>query len=109
SINGYQSLDDHNIALAVFINAAVAAAFLLAYLLACRVISLALSFIYEIFYHWNNHLSVAKANTPNDGIVNVQVNLTHQELNVTQVNVANTTILPTYRLETMSICPAPLI
>lgn len=95
SINGYQSLDDHNIALAVFANAAVAAAFLLAYLLACWVIRLALSFIYENFCHWNNHLSVVKANTPNDGTVNVQVNLTHQELNVTQVNAANTTILPT--------------
>ena len=79
SINGYQSLDDHNIALAVFANAAVAAAFLLAYLLACWVIRLALSFIYENFCHWNNHLSVVKANTPNDGTVNVQVNLTHQE------------------------------
>ncbi len=61
----------------------------------CWVIRLALSFIYENFYHWNNHLSVAKANTPNDGTVNVQVDLTHQELIVTQVNVANTTILPT--------------
>ncbi len=37
SINAYISLDDHNIALAVFVNAAVAAAFLLAYLLVCWV------------------------------------------------------------------------
>ncbi len=95
SINGYQSLDDHNIALAVFVNAAVAAAFLLAYLLVCWVIRLALSFIYENFYHKNNRLSVAEAEELNDGTVNVRVNLTHQELNVTQVNVANTTILPT--------------
>ena len=94
SINGYQSLDDHNIALAVFVNAAVAAAFLLAYLLVCWVIRLALSFIYENFYHKNNRLSVAEAEESNDGTLKVQVDLTHQELNVTQVNVANTTILP---------------
>lgn len=94
SINGYLSLDDHNIALAVFANAAVAAAFLLAYLLACWVIRLALSFIYENFYHKNNRVPIAEAEKPNDGTVNVQVNLTHQELNVTQVNVANTTFLP---------------
>ena len=94
SINGYLSLDDHNIALAVFANAAVAAAFLLAYLLACWVIRLALSFIFENFYQKNNRVPVAEAEKPNDGTVNVQVNLTHQELNVTQVNVANTTILP---------------
>lgn len=95
SINAYLSLDDHNIALAVFVNAAIAAAFLLAYLLVCWVIRLALSFIYENFYHKNNRLPVAEAEELNDGTVNVHVNLTHQELNVTQVNVANTTILPT--------------
>ena len=95
SINGYLSLDDHNIALAVFANAAVAAAFLLAYLLACWVIRLGLSFVYENFYQKNNRLPVGDAEESNDGTVNVQVNLTHQELSVTQMNVANTTILPT--------------
>ena len=95
SINGYQSLDDPDIALVVFANAAVTAAFLLAYLLACWVIRLSLSFIYENFYHKNNWLFVAEAKESNDGTLKVQVDLTHQELNVTQVNVANTTILPT--------------
>ena len=95
SIKDYLSLDDPNVALAVFVNTAVAAAFLLAYLLACWVIRLALSFIYENFVNINNRLSVAEAEESNDGTLKVQVNLTHQELNVTQVNVANTTILPT--------------
>lgn len=95
SINGYQSLDDPNVGLAVFGNAAIAAAFLIAYLLMCWVIRLALSFVYENFYQKNNRLPVGDAEESNDGTVNVQVNLTHQELNVTQVNVANTTILPT--------------
>ena len=93
SINGYQSLDDHNIALAVFANAAVAAAFLLAYLLACWVIRLSLSFIYDSFFHKNNPLPGENTQEPNVGAVNVQVNLSRQELNVTQVNVANTTVL----------------
>lgn len=95
SINDYLSLDDPNVGLAVFGNAAIAAAFLLAYLLMCWVIRLALSFVYENFYQKNNRLPVGDAEESNDGTVNVQVNLTHQELNVTQVNVANTTILPT--------------
>lgn len=43
SIKDYLSLDDPDVALAVFVNAAVAAAFLFAYLLACWVIRLALS------------------------------------------------------------------
>ena len=81
SIKDYLSLDDPDVALAVFANAAVAAAFLPAYLLACWVIRLSLSFIYENFYHKNNWLFVAEAEESNDGTVNVQMNLTHQELN----------------------------
>lgn len=94
-IDNFLSLDDHNLALVIFVNAGIAAAFLLAYLLACWVIRLSLSFIYENFYHKNNWVFVAEAKESNDGTLKVQVDITHQELNVTQVNVANTTILPT--------------
>ena len=86
SINDYLSLDDPNVGLAVFGNAAIAAAFLITYLLMCWVIRLALSFIYEYFYQKNNRLPVGDAEESNDGTLKVQVNLTHQELNVTQVN-----------------------
>ena len=67
SIKDYLSLDDPDVALAVFVNAAIAAAFLLAYLLMCWVIRLALSFVYENFYQKNNRLPIAEAEKSNDG------------------------------------------
>ena len=92
-IDNFLSLDDHNLALVIFVNAGIAVAFLLAYLLVCWVFRLALSFIYDSFFHKNNPLPVENTEEPNVGAVNVQVNLSHQELNVTQVNFANTTVL----------------
>lgn len=92
-IDDFLSLDDHNLALVIFVNAGIAVAFLLAYLLVCWVFRLALSFIYDSFFHKNNPLPVENTQEPNVGAVNVQVNLSRQELNVTQVNVANTTVL----------------
>ena len=67
SIKDYLSLDDPDVALAVFVNAAIAAAFLLAYLLMCWVIRLALSFVYENFYQKNNRLPVGDAEELDDG------------------------------------------